>query len=103
MLSKYVGASNILKEHQKNIMTGIDGLFINSFLVILKGQSIVHMSIKYVFTKKPVSPYAKEIHVFEIITCFYKHSEHIFKSVLSINAYLRNKMKSHKSQKSKLT
>lgn len=36
MLAKYFSASNILKEHEKNVMTGIDGLFINNVLVILK-------------------------------------------------------------------
>lgn len=36
MLAKYFKASNILKEHQKNIMTAINQLFINSALVILK-------------------------------------------------------------------
>lgn len=44
-MAKYFRASNILKEHKKN-MTGIDGLLINSFFVILKSKVTVHMSIK---------------------------------------------------------
>lgn len=76
MLSKYVGASNILKEHHKNIMTGTDGPFINSFLVILKGQSIVHMPIKYVFTKNQSPPMLKK--------SMFSKSSHAFISIQSI-------------------